>query len=106
MRIASNNQWKNDFNDVMESPCLKAALKRGWIEAHDLSEEPPDETRGHHFCFSSGFSHDEPGNFSETIYHIIVFGKNNPTVLRFKRHAPIYFDKFSDLFPLYVDIIL
>lgn len=95
-----------DFNARMDSPCLKSLQWAGWREVHDLAVGDKDETRGHHPCGPAGYKRVEMGTFDQAIDHIMLKNADNVTVNYFRRLTDEYFDKVSDHYPLYIDVVL
>ena len=94
-----------DLNGGYNSQCVKTALEKGYVHAHDVSIAPPDESAGLHYCFADGYYdyyYDFP--FEKAIDHILLTPESELKICSFNRYSPKYYLPLSDHSPVYCDI--
>ncbi|MBQ8526497.1 MAG: endonuclease/exonuclease/phosphatase family protein [Clostridia bacterium] len=94
-----------DFNAYYSSNVIKAAQKRSYVHAHDISLKLPDETSGMHYCCQDGYNEAlREGGFGVSIDHILLRGFGDNAVECFERHKPGYYMALSDHLPVWCDL--
>ena len=95
-----------DMNCPYTAEPIRRALALGFVHAHDVSTEYASEENGYHYCFGDGHRPYEPKPFETAIDHILLRGKTAPTVRRFDRFTPDWYEPLSDHSAVYADIEL
>jgi endonuclease/exonuclease/phosphatase family metal-dependent hydrolase len=95
-----------DMNCPYPANPIRRALSLGFLHAHDIATEYASEENGYHYCFGDGHRPYEPQPFETAIDHILLRGKTAPTVRRFDRFTPDWYEPLSDHSAVYADIEL